>query len=136
MYNLVPHGIRVAFQGNGIYQFTAESATGKTYLYKQAYKLYKVTDDIFPLTYTRGVDVINLLEKELQQHNVKIVLLDRFDLYVTKELIEYLERIRDSYIVVLDYKRSTMALQVKADICYIRLGKDVIDLYDYASVRR
>lgn len=38
MYNLVPHRIRVSFQSNGIYQFAAESATGKTYLYKQAYK--------------------------------------------------------------------------------------------------
>lgn len=112
---------------NGIYTFSNDSATGKTYLFKL---LKERTSNTKLLCITLNDVIYEVNVKALIEKNrPTLIFFDRYDRYEGKFKEIILEQI-DKAIVLLDYKHGTL-FNAQAKDCYIQLLQDRIEVgYD------
>ena len=114
----------------GIYVFDNESATGKTFLYKMLTGLHS-HPEVLCVTYDT-VDLITDFEGLLNKRQVKLVLLDRYDMYAGR-FDDVILKYKDDIVFILDYKNG-YTLNKYAKICYIELTRDRLEVIDCDSV--
>lgn len=92
--------------GLGIYIFDDESAIGKTRLYHELKSLQTAGEPVCAIRYDDGVP-IQELERWTDEREMKVVMVDRYDMYNNKELDNLLEILCQKMSVLLDCKRGT-----------------------------
>lgn len=114
----------------GLYRFLPNSATGKTFLCSVLDDLRRVKHVKFhTFTYNNILDG-ECLEKLLKT-DIKILVVDRFDMYDTAENCQILRTIADKgTTVIVDYKNIHEPVQWDG-ICTVDLKRDML----YVSVR-
>ena len=110
----------------GIYLCEAESATGKTYLYKMLLGLHS-HPEVICITYDT-VELIADFETLLISRKAKLVILDRYDMYAGR-FDDTIEKYRDDIIFIIDYKQGC-SLNRYAKSCYVELSKDKLEVID------
>ncbi len=119
---------------NGLYEFLSQSGTGKSYLssviipqYRNAgYRFYSVT-------YEAGLTDAQYIEQIKARLPLDLLVVDRYDLYESKTLNEFLISIADSCIILIDSKYGLRDVKCRAADMVFK--KDGFDIYDNA-IRR
>lgn len=115
---------------NGIYTMGNESATGKTYLYKMLDKL-STRKDILCLTFS-SAELIDSITNIIKKRNVKLLVLDRYDLYAGKFANEIIS-LRNDLIILLDYKQGSIFGEYQ-DICTLELTETTLEVESYGAI--
>ena len=87
---------------NGVYVFTCESASGKTYLCKELKKLREAGEPVVSFTFSDYINGLNLKE-QVEKIKPKVIMLDRYDMYdkiFNNDIIEW----GKNSIVLVDHK--------------------------------
>lgn len=103
---------------NGIYFFPPESAEGKTFVYSLLKDVRGWDNTVLPLTYrdyTDGTDIPNLLRSK----EYSVVMLDRFDLYQTREIADVLGELSYKIPIMIDVKNELIGYRGILSGCYI-----------------
>lgn len=136
MYTNNNFRIKIDLQlNNGIYIFEGESATGKTRLFNELRNIQKYeqseNQDKSIITYTYNDYLIYKIS--LQQafdeykESVKVIMLDRYDLYGTERDIERLMEISKWSIILIDCKQIELFSTSTIDkICFIEMTESSI----------
>lgn len=86
---------------NGLYAFDGESATGKTRLFRCLRDLQFMGDKILTYTYSDKLNGISLADKLKEKASEsKVIMLDRYDMYLNEEALELLKYSEDRIILV------------------------------------
>ena len=109
----------------GIYNLGMRSGTGKTYLYKSLKQLSSFNSNICAISYEDNSD--NIIEK-LSNNQHTIIMLDRYDLYVTEEIKDTLDAIRKTKVVLVSCKDPYNNLPYDYEASSIKFGKDFIEV--------
>lgn len=88
----------------GLYIFDDESAIGKTRLYHELKGLQAAGEPVCAIRYDDGVP-IQELKKWTDGREMKVVMVDRYDMYQNPELDELLKGLCQRVVVLLDCKR-------------------------------
>ena len=109
---------------NGVYVFTCESASGKTYLCKELKKLREAGEPVVSFTFSDYINGLNLKE-QVEKIKPKVIMLDRYDMYdkaFNNDIIEW----GNNSIVLIDHK-SPYFLN-SADTCCISFDSYEIEV--------
>ena len=89
---------------NGLYEFSDESATGKTRLYKALRDMQRYGEPVLGYSYNDlqyGTDLKSLLA---QNKDIKVLLIDRYDMFY-EEYAEEVIKYSKNCIVMIDCKK-------------------------------
>ena len=100
---------------NGIYRFTNQSSTGKSYLYNTMSMYLKGKVPVFGINYTDYLKGVNL--NKAVKNRARLVVLDRYDMY-KGEFDREINELCKNGIVLIDCKSPT---SLKAIYCVIKL---------------
>lgn len=126
MYKNEKYRIKVNIDlNNGVYIFSDESATGKTRLYKVLKDIQRWDKDVVAYTYGEYQEGISLSDVLKRNPDCKVVMLDRYDMYIGKfkqEIADY----SNKCIVLVDCKYSNYVVHPDEELCFIDMGIDYI----------
>lgn len=105
---------------NGIYIFRDQGGIGKTFLYKTLKKLAEVDESVNCLTYKEG---------NLRSMTGGLIMCDRFDLYATEELVQQLNVLAETNIILLAYKRISLPVEAYPKFCILERTENKIHVY-------
>jgi len=88
----------------GLYIFDDESAIGKTRLYHELKGLQAAGEPVCAIRFDDGVP-IRELKRWTDEREIKVVMVDRYDMYHNKELDNLLGELCQKMSVLLDCKR-------------------------------
>lgn len=112
---------------NGVYIFDDESATGKSRLCSLM-KEYRGNGrlDIFGYTYIDRYDIS--FEQVFNKGKTKVVLLDRYDMYLG-EAAEWISKYKNDMVILIDCKGEFKDIDVEDwDYCYIKMTVNSIEV--------
>lgn len=94
--------IDISIPDKGLFVMGDDSSIGKTYL---AELLQALEDDrIAVVTFNRDKAVQKALIEHISDPMVKMVLMDRLDLYINKELTEFISKMSRDKVILIDIK--------------------------------
>lgn len=117
---------------NGVYWLGYESATGKTRMKCLMEVENEIDRKYLYISQDDNIDELELLKSKVEIYD--IIFIDRFDMYYSKEFIDFLNLIYDSKIILLDVKDYYLLNMIKYSDAMIQLTKDgvvVDELEDY-----
>ena len=125
MYRICTCPIVTIHLENGVYLFDGNSATGKTRLMELLNRISDSTYCVLGYTYsdTRKIALCELLNK----NHYEVVLVDRADMYLTQEDLEFLIKYAKEAIVMIDYKGNSLDVEYLED-CYILMTEEKIEV--------
>lgn len=115
---------------NGIYLFDNKSGIGKTYLFKLLNVISSRTD--FLCLTLSNYFLVNDLVNVCKSRNVKVIILDRYDLYIN-QFSEELLQLKDNVIILVDCKHPDK-LSFDSGNCGINFTEDKLEVFDYDSI--
>lgn len=115
--------------GHGLYIFDDESAIGKTRLYHELKDLQAAGEPVCAIRYDDGVP-IQELRRWTQEHEMKVVMVDRYDMYQSQELDNLLKSLYRKMSVLLDCKRGT-AISCKDETVFMTMELNRIEVRAY-----
>lgn len=117
----------------GVYYFDSESATGKTFMCKMLAKLKR--KDVIVITYDNEelIKSESELDSLINKKNTKLVMLDRYDMYVGK-FDNVMNRHRNNVIFLVDCKKP-YKMKCEAKWCAINMTDKKVEVSDYDYVR-
>lgn len=121
--------ININISKNGVYRFWPLSATGKSYL---GYLLSVVAlSNNSVCVIGRDITVSEISEEYLfniQSHEPKLVLIDRYDFYKSESLVDFVKSMKDKAIIMIDVKNIKGARITFDDIIDIELKENGIEV--------
>ena len=108
---------------NGIYTFTPDSATGKSWLCKTLKKYKRLGEPVVAFTYEDIQDGQDLNKKV--QPNIVLYMLDIYDLYYNK-YIDILKELGKKAIVLVDSKKHLIIPYTQIKHCLIKINQNKI----------
>ena len=94
--------IDISIPDKGLFVMGDDSSIGKTYL---AELLQALEDDrLAVVTFNRDKAVQKALIEHISDPMVKMVLMDRLDLYINKELTEFISKMSRDKVILIDIK--------------------------------
>ncbi len=87
---------------NGLLIFANESGTGKTYLLELLKSLE--SENIAVITYDRDVNIQSAIINQIKKDSVKLVLLDRLDMYLDNSLVAMINKYSIDKVFLADLK--------------------------------
>ena len=108
---------------NGVWIFPPESATGKTYLYKQLKLHYLNGEPVVGYSYNDKLFGVHL-EHLVDYDRHKVLILDRYDLY-SKDFTDIIKKFSLQGIVLIDCK---VCPDIRAEYCEIKFTSDLIEV--------
>lgn len=131
MYILDKYNIEISIQlDNGIYIFDTESGTGKTRLYRFLRDIMVNKEDVYAVSYddvVRGEDII----QRIKVINPRLIMIDRYDMYISDSLTGFLNFISSNAIILIDYKGDkdiTHKSSIHDEVCFINLQLGKIEV--------
>lgn len=120
--------IKINITEPGVYCLGFDGATGKSYLYSmvEAYCKQSMSTDILAITYDSRINSAAITAR-LESFNGKIILLDRFDLYCTDDIIDSLVRKVNS-VVLLDLKSDIIWRKLPVKFAKVHMQRNVIEV--------
>jgi hypothetical protein len=102
---------------DGIYTLGFSGASGKTYL-RKLISSYEAEghEDVVEFTYDKKVSSDELINK-ISKLNTKVILLDRFDLYFDRKVLDVCSKV--SRITLIDLKSDRLLITTKAKLAYV-----------------
>ena len=113
---------------NGIYSFVPINGNGKTYLYHLLNSAAQFCDNLEILTVTYSKFILSDLVSIIKSKKWDIILLDRFDLYYSKDINYCLDEIRNSSVILIDMKNQITLKEIISDEVSISIGEDLIEV--------
>lgn len=110
---------------NGLYEFSDESATGKTRLYKTLRDMQRYGEQVLGYSYNDlqyGTDLSSLLA---QNKDIKVLLIDRYDMFYG-EYAEEIIRCSKNCIVMIDCKQGIAFADTET--CFIEMSDYCINV--------
>lgn len=116
----------------GVYYFDSESATGKTFICKMLARLRM--KDVIVITYDNEELIKNEAELDMliNEKNAKLVILDRYDMYVGR-FDDVMNRHRNDVIFLVDCKKP-YKMKCEAKWCAINMTDKKVEVSDYDYV--
>ena len=87
---------------NGVYVYGNEGASGKTYLAKLLKRYRELGEPVAACDYSDFCNGVSL--DEMLANGYKLVAIDRYDMYSSKELNSIIEKYRKDSIILVDCK--------------------------------
>lgn len=110
--------IDISIPDKGLFVMGDDSSIGKTYL---AELLQALEDDrIAVVTFNRDKAVQKALIEHISDPMVKMVLMDRLDLYINKELTEFISKMSRDKVILIDIK-NLLELDTQVDEAVVLL---------------
>lgn len=113
----------------GLYIFDDESAIGKTRLYHELKSLQAAGEPVCAVRYDDGVP-IQELRRWTDEREIKVVMVDRYDMYQSRELDMLLGQLCQKLTVLLDCKRGT-AIKCEDETVFMSMGQNRIEVRAY-----
>ena len=112
----------------GLFILPDDSSTGKTYLTKLLSHLD--SNDVLVVTYDKDKDIMNLkLNKALNSDTVKLICMDRADLYITNDLLNQIQNKAKNCTILIDLKNyESYKVYIKGVAC-ILLTEERLSLF-------
>lgn len=119
---------------NGLYKFVNESGTGKSYLRSVVIPQYRNAGyKFYAITYEADRSDIQYIDQIKSRLPLELLIVDRYDLYKTDLLSNFLADLSKDTIIIIDTKLGIGDIKCRSvDIIF---KKDGFDIYDNA-VRR
>lgn len=114
---------------NGVYILGFDGATGKTYFYKSVKalcNLKKYSDIFLAVTFNDDYTDEEYVRK-VSAFKGKFIVMDRFDLYISNELIRTIEEAIDK-VIFIDLKDERISNNIKCKLAYVDLKKDIVEV--------
>ena len=108
---------------NGVYDFRAKSATGKTRLAKLLKDYAADGEPVMSYSYNDKVNGVPF-DSVVHPGKQKLLVLDRYDLY-NGEFKEQIEEFAKTGVVLIDIKGPT---SIDSELCYIEMTEDCIEV--------
>ena len=133
MYKLNDYNVKLTIRlDNGAYIFDSDSSTGKTRLYYLLRDFMAYGENVYAVSYD------DILRKEdvqfmINQYKPKLILFDRFDIYIDDKDLKLIKNLADTSIILVDYKGSLDVTGSKCstdEICTIEMSLDEIEVYN------
>lgn len=112
-------------EGPGIYCLGFNGGQGRTWLYKILQAKSVLNEDILCITYDKHLTESDVL-KEIHEFNGQLLMLDRLNLYYTKEIGEALTKI--NCIVLIDLKDNRKLREMPIRLARIKYTEDCIEV--------
>ena len=113
----------------GLYIFDDESAIGKTRLYHELKDLQAAGEPVCAIRYDDGVP-IQELKRWTEKHEMKVIMVDRYDMYQSEELDSLLRNLCKETSVLLDCKRGT-AISCDDETAFMTMERNRIEVRVY-----
>lgn len=108
--------------------FFPDAASGKTYLAKTLLRYFSAGDPVLPFTYTDYQKKVNL-ESLLNRYKIKLLVIDRYDLYKDDIGIQRtIEMASRDMIVLIDLKGNPPAFQLPVTYVDISFSEREIEV--------
>lgn len=112
-------------EGPGIYCLGFNGGQGKTWLYTILQAKSVLNEDILCITYDKHLTESDVL-KEIREFNGRLLMLDRLNLYYTKEIGEALTEI--NCIILIDLKDNRKLREMPIRLARIKYTEDCIEV--------
>lgn len=109
----------------GLCVFAPNSGTGKTYLCTLLKKMS--LPEVATVTYDRNANITNVMIEEAIKKSV--IIFDRFDMYVTDELLERITKLSKEKLIILDYKNKSTKFPADYEIINVTLTDKEMRVY-------
>lgn len=124
--------VDIKVSGNGIYCLGFSGADGKTYLYRtlKAISEYKrESNSILALTYD-SMWTKQMITTKLKEHKWKYIILDRFDLYYSKEIITILKELQEDCVILIDLKNTKVLQYIPNSLAKVKWTQKRIEVVE------
>lgn len=124
--------VDIKVSGNGIYCLGFSGADGKTYLYKLLRAIAenkKESNNILAFTYD-SMWTTEMIAIKLREHKWKYVMLDRFDLYYSKEIITILKDLQKDCVILLDLKNTKVLRYIPNSLAKVKWTQEKVEVIE------